>query len=364
MTLYRKVYTILREEIETGILTRGTRLPADENLGERFSVSKITISKALRLLKDDGYITRSPKKGTYVASLSASPIIKKNKATPIHTLGLVIPSFNDLFGANFLKYFLLITNQNYNVVVKLSNSDYSLESEMISKLIDDGAEAIVLLPTSSTIVSPIILDLITSNFPIIILDRTLSDLPICSILTDNTRAAYDLTKYLIRNGHKTIGMLTHSSNLSSVSARKKGFQDAHFEYAIPMSKNQIQEFGPINLDDVKSTRTMIDHIKQFLIKNSNCTAVFCEEYAIVYHLMVAALELGKSIPDDLSIVCVDHPPKAYNQQKTAITHIRQNEVLLAKKTLELITFKIANPKKFRKEIIAGQIVHGNSVNKI
>lgn len=364
MTLYKDVYNTLKEEIETGVLGKGTRLVSDDELALRFDVSKITISKAMRLLKDDGFITRRPKKGSYVRSHEAIPVSPKLTVNPIHTLGIVLPSFNDLFGADFLKYFLLLTNQQYNVVIKLSNSDYALEEEMIRKLIDEGAEAVVLLPTSSTIVSPLILDLITRNFPIIILDRTLSDLPICSILSDNEQAAHDLTKLLIDNGHRSIGMLSHASKVSSVSDRIRGFQDAHMEQFIPMSKNQILEFDAFNLGDQKLTRQVTDRIKQYLTNNSNLTAVFCEEYALVYPLIIALSELGKSIPEDLSIVCVDHPPIVNSQTDRIITHIKQDETLLAKKLLDLIAYKTKFPKKFRKEMIPGKLVAGNTIKQL
>jgi GntR family transcriptional regulator len=65
--LYHQLQNILKAEIEAGRLAPDERLPSEQELGERFRVSKITVRQALTELAQLGYIRREQGRGTFVA---------------------------------------------------------------------------------------------------------------------------------------------------------------------------------------------------------------------------------------------------------------------------------------------------------
>jgi len=65
--LYRRIESLLKKKILSGHYEPGELLPREEDFAEQYSVSKITIRKALSLLDADGLIVRIPGKGTFVA---------------------------------------------------------------------------------------------------------------------------------------------------------------------------------------------------------------------------------------------------------------------------------------------------------
>ena len=65
--LYRQLETLLREDIETGKLPAGSKLPTENELVAMYSVSRVTVRKALDELSQQGYLERRSGKGTYVA---------------------------------------------------------------------------------------------------------------------------------------------------------------------------------------------------------------------------------------------------------------------------------------------------------
>jgi GntR family transcriptional regulator len=65
--LYHQLQNILKAEIEAGRLTPDERLPSEQELAERFQVSKITVRQALTELAQQGYIRREQGRGTFVA---------------------------------------------------------------------------------------------------------------------------------------------------------------------------------------------------------------------------------------------------------------------------------------------------------
>jgi DNA-binding GntR family transcriptional regulator len=70
MAPYRQVAAILRERIDAGRYTPGTRLPSINDLVQEFGVARTTAGKALRLLVADDLAEISQGMGFYVRDSS------------------------------------------------------------------------------------------------------------------------------------------------------------------------------------------------------------------------------------------------------------------------------------------------------
>ena len=64
----KAIYEALTEEIGSGELAPGSRMPSVRSLAERFGTSVFPVHKALARLQDQGYVTTEPRYGTYVAN--------------------------------------------------------------------------------------------------------------------------------------------------------------------------------------------------------------------------------------------------------------------------------------------------------
>ena len=64
---YMQIYRQLREEIISGTLKAGTKLPSKRALAEELNVSVITVEHAYALLIDEGYVLSKPRSGLYAA---------------------------------------------------------------------------------------------------------------------------------------------------------------------------------------------------------------------------------------------------------------------------------------------------------
>ena len=64
--LYRQVYECLRNEIVSGRRPPGDKLPTESDLAEQMGVSAITSRRALRDLAAEGFIERTPGRGSIV----------------------------------------------------------------------------------------------------------------------------------------------------------------------------------------------------------------------------------------------------------------------------------------------------------
>ncbi len=116
--LYRQVAGALREEIVSGVFPVGALLPTEDRLGERFGVSRHTVREALRLLRDDGFVSSRRGSGTVV-------IPPRVTGTDIHQ----VMSINDLLAFAAGTEFRIETIDTVTLDAKLARATGLTENE-------------------------------------------------------------------------------------------------------------------------------------------------------------------------------------------------------------------------------------------
>ena len=78
-SLYLEIIDFLSEDISNGKYPPGSKLPSEGELAHEFSVSRVTLREALRVLEEDGVIIRRHGIGTFVRDRKVMPIQKLSK---------------------------------------------------------------------------------------------------------------------------------------------------------------------------------------------------------------------------------------------------------------------------------------------
>ncbi len=71
--LYEQLYRFIRQDISSGVLKGGERLPSNRQLAQHLEVSRITVETAYAQLLAEGYLTSAPRKGYFVQESLAVP---------------------------------------------------------------------------------------------------------------------------------------------------------------------------------------------------------------------------------------------------------------------------------------------------
>lgn len=71
MPLYEQLYRAIRQDIISGVLQGGERLPSKRRLAEHLEVSQITVESAYSQLLAEGYLVSKPRSGILCSSLTA-----------------------------------------------------------------------------------------------------------------------------------------------------------------------------------------------------------------------------------------------------------------------------------------------------
>lgn len=363
--LYQKVFDAIEKKIINGEYNINDKLPFEQELADEYKVSIITVKRALEEMKKQGYISRKPKQGTIVISNTkhASPTSVQNSQLPI--IGCIMTNFDDTFGTQILSGILEASDSLAHVIVKKSLGHEQKEEQLIQEFMKMNVAGIILLPSSSKYLSPVILELASQKFPLIVIDRTMENLPISSITTNNTESAEILTSYLIDLGHKNIGLVTSTNIVSSVEERIQGYVQAHAANHVMMDLSLRRSFiESVTPDSDATIQEDIDKIAAFIKEQPSMTGIVATEYNIALLIKQACEQIGKRMPEDLSIVCFDHPDNYFDQTAFRFTHINQQQYTLGKECITQMLHLINNPASIAKVNLIGELVVGDSTRKV
>ncbi len=88
--LYRQLYLFIRQEIETGRLSTGNKLPSKRKLSAHLGISQNTVTNAYEQLIAEGYIYSKPKSGYFIDSFEVD-FQRKSIDTPASEKSLNTP---------------------------------------------------------------------------------------------------------------------------------------------------------------------------------------------------------------------------------------------------------------------------------
>lgn len=363
-TLYREVYEALRSAIRSGEYAVGDRLPRDAELMARFDVSSVTVKRALTLLRDEGYLSRRPRHGTFVVSREAGDATPSPLPQGGLLIGCVLTDFDETFGTRMLAG-LIDAGQDSSLVVRRSLGDGEREDMMVRALAGAGARALILQPSSSEFVPPAVLELITRGFPVVILDRVYDGLPVSSVCSDNVTAGREATDYLFSLGHERLGLISSDSDVSTLRDRRTGFIAAHAHHHLP--HDPANEFRATRSTVPGSYATPDDDVRAltgYLQGRPGLQGVVVTEYHLAVLVQEAAHELGIRVPEDLSIVCFDHPGRFFDRGSFEFTHIEQDETAMGQEAVRIAHELINDRSKVERVALETKLVVGGSTAKV
>lgn len=361
MVLYKQVYDALRERITSGRYAVGDKLPSEGELSEEYSVSAITVKRALDLLRTDGFIVRRPRLGTFVTS--ATPTGVPTAATPAAraVIGCVVPNFDDTFGSRVIEGLLAEAGIQDHVILMRSMGDLEQEDACIRSLIEAGVSGLVLQPSSSEYIPPAALELVMRRFPMVILDRIFDGIPVSAVRSDNLAGAMSATEHLFELGHRTVGFVSAASHVSSSEERRNGYVHAHAAFRLTFDGTaELRTIGSTVPGSTTSTAEDVDRLVTFVRDHPEVTGYLAAEYNIALLLREACGKLGIRVPEDVSIVCFDHPEAFFDAGLFRFTHVRQQQQQLGQRAIEAVRAQRVEPGDIEKVLLPTELVLGAS----
>ena len=186
-------------------------------------------------------------------------------------------------------------------------------------------------------------DTLVKGIPSVVINYYVDDLDVSCIAIDNAGGAESAVNYLIELGHKKIAHITGDVMTQAAAKRLEGYRRALEKNNIKLRKDYIFE--------TDYSRGQARSAAEKLIKSADpATAVFVASDAMALEVMAVARELGKNIPDDLSIVGFDDNPSGL-YGPVGLTTVRQPLIRMAEESVKELNRLIALKKNAPKKIL-------------
>ncbi len=335
----------LQALIESGYYLPGSRLPSENQLQRQLNISRNTIRQALREAELDGLIKRIPGKGTFVADQSANT---NHHGQPM--IGFITCEFDTEFEQLLLKGVESAAHQHhYQIVFSNSHHDPVEESRALDQLAENQVRGVVLWSHGPEYEAQHLRNRVENGFmPVVMMDRTLPDLPCDYIASDNYEAGCLAAQHLLALGHTQIVFLCHEGlNLLPVRDRLRGYQESLRALGItPPDPWIVLDEGT----EMTSSRALalcedLDHptmqalTARFREDNGRPTAIFAVNDYMALVTLRAAQQAGLKIPDDLSIIGVDDAAFA-SHIEPPLTTIVQDTYTIGQRAVEFLLQRI------------------------
>ncbi|MCD9024572.1 GntR family transcriptional regulator [Cohnella silvisoli] len=360
--LYFQIRETLKEKIERGELKPGDQIPIEADLIQQFGVSRITIKSALKLLVEEGLIYRIAGKGTFVADPHAPKPVSQlfaETGDAIKRVGFLSPLTNDEFSAHLLQGVQEACKDLNLILIVRSASTQLEEMEGIRFLRAAGADGLLIFPVDGEAYSEAILNLKTDGFPFVLIDRYLPGIKTNAVYSDNYLGGYMGTEYLIKKGHKQIGIVSGTkSKTSSSEDRFSGYLDMAKKAGLKIEPSQwLTRIDEITYLDGAMTQEMV---RDWLQSQPEISAVFAFSSAFAFHVAEAAMKIGKKVPDELAILSFDTPP-IRDFQGYFFSRIEQQELKMGEEAVSLLLEAIEDPSLLRQIVIPVSLMEGRTV---
>lgn len=338
---YRALRDWLVENIDKGRFQYGDKLPSENMLCSKFSVSRQTVRKALDELEDVGAIERRKGSGSYV---------KKQMLKPKNNMVGVCMSFLDnyIFPEVLSGIEGVLTEAGYGIDLGFGHNRVENEARFLERMIDSNVAGLIVEGIKSALPNPNIkyYKALTANkVPIVFVNNYYPDFPCTCVLMEDEKWTYDITNLLIAAGHKKIAGYFKFDDLQG-HWRYAGYIRAMMDAGLEVDENCI---GWYDSSNTAHTPQKMDMLEEDLVSSiDECTALVCYNDFVAKRLIGKLDKKGRKVPDDISIVGFDNSvdAKINGNDLTSVNHPKEKVgIEAAQRLLHLIK----NPEEIKEE---------------
>jgi LacI family transcriptional regulator len=220
------------------------------------------------------------------------------------TIGLIISDISNPFFSDLVRGVedrVHGIGHDYNLI--LCNTDENPEKEKLylDVLMEKRIDGLILAPVGGN--SAYIRQLVEDRFPLVFVDRCLTDVAADAVLINNYEAAYELAKHLISLGHRHIVILRAMLQANSIDERVAGCLAALAEAGI--------QPGPEDIVSSPSDPGCACEVGLSLLQSGRWpSAVFCTNNFMTLGMVRALKRQGLRCPADVAVVGFDDFPWA------------------------------------------------------
>ena len=230
----------------------------------------------------------------YVPSRVARGLIRQKT----HTLALIVPDVANPFFTLIVRGAEDVARRaDYRIILCDTRADLTIERDVIEEMIAHRVEGIAIAPVSDRSRSHL-RRLTRYGVPFVLIDRTVPGVDCDVVVGDSAGGARRLLEHLIGLGHRRIGLIVESDEVSTARDRREGYEQALRAAGLPLDPTLILR-ATVDPDGG------FDGMRRLLELEQPPTAVFTVNNLVALGAIEAVRAHGLEVPDDIALVCFD-----------------------------------------------------------
>lgn len=271
---------------------------------------------------------------------------------------VVVNDFNySLFGSLTAGVAEALNHNHLTMVLCNSGGDVSVEKEYVMMACREGYVGIIFVTALDTPEYRKMLSEIP--IPVVMLNRKIDGINHDSVQLGHFDSAQTAVRYLQKMGHQRIALLTTDVETTNTRDEKVGFMNALVESGLSFAQAEANVFYRANTyqggADFASflVREGLDFTALYVLSSEQCTG-----FVAKFH------QLGKQIPNDLSIIALNRVPILLGSG-ISITTLDQPSREMGNKAVELLLKRAANPNIGHTNVqFSATMYEGSSIRKL
>ena len=268
-----------------------------KDIAKILNVSHTTVSRSLNdspLISDETKekVKVVAAKHNYRPNVSARSLVLSKS----YNIGLFFSTLKTGTTANFFLNSVKGANQvikgRYNLPVEAID-DFESYQHVNSRNFDG-----IIVMSQSPNDNEFIAHVLKERIPIVVLNREVIDQKVTTVLSDDFAGAFNLTKYILEQGHKKIAIIEGKPEFKTTYKRKQGFINAHAEFGLKFDE-------ALSFQGNYDLQSGYDAMQQILDLTERPTAVFCSKDEMALGAMKATKQREIAMPDEISIAGFD-----------------------------------------------------------
>lgn len=323
-------------------------------------VSITTVSRALNGYTDVSEETRDKIKSiaerlNYAPNINARSLGGKAQVT----IALLVSGLKHtdesgiVFGILSGAYHATIKN-NYDFILLTTNQGKQKEMNYLQLCRERNINGVAIQGIRTD--DPYYEELIKSEIPCVVIDLDLKGKNVSSVSIDNVDASYTAVKNIIEKGHRNIGMINGTDTAEVSRDRFTGYAKALIEKSIS-----------INLEYVKNGKydenIAYKEGKNLISENPEITAIFCASDVMAIGLIRAINDMGKVVPDDISVVGFDDIPVS-KYINGGLSTVKQDPFVTGQIAINMLCDMINNKHIESHIYLPYEFIERNTIKKI
>jgi LacI family transcriptional regulator len=259
------------------------------------------------------------------------------------TIGLILPDVTNPFFAEIARSIAdAAESEGYSVIVCNSDGRQNREDSFLGMLAEKRADGVILIEAGALRGNAPDLDG-RGDLPMVTVDRFLSSANVDSVGIDNALGGRRAARHLLDLGHRHLACIAGPSHTTPSGERVTGFQEALLEQGVLLPEERIHRgtFQP---------QSGYDITLRLLREDPRITAIFACNDLMAFGAIRAATDLGKRVPDDLSVLGFDDIQLAsfFNPPLTTVAQPRQE---MGARAVQLLLERMTNPELSPRHLI-------------